>query len=148
MARNTIRVDAPPRAVWDVLADPQLYANWVVGASTTRDVEGRWPEPGATLHHTQLLIVNDTTTVLESEPERRLVLEARTRPLLVARVDIKLEPDGDGTQVVLEEEPVGGAASVVPHGVSDRVTQLRNTEAVRRLKRLAELGHQLGYDQR
>ena len=148
MARNTIRVDAPPRAVWDVLADPRLYANWVVGASTTRDVEGRWPEPGATLHHTQLLIVNDTTTVLESEPERRLVLEARTRPLLVARVDIKLEPDGDGTQVVLEEEPVGGAASVVPHEISDRITQLRNTEAVRRLKRLAELGHQLGYDQR
>jgi uncharacterized protein YndB with AHSA1/START domain len=147
MARNTIHVDAPPRAVWLVLADPRLYGNWVVGASTTRDIEGRWPEPGSKLHHTQLGVINDVTIVLESEPERRLVLEAGARPLLVTRVDVQLEPDGDGTQIVLDEESIGGAAGVAPRELADAAIRLRNTEAVRRLKRLAEIGHRLGYDQ-
>lgn len=147
MARNTIDVDAPPEAVWDVLADPRLYANWVVGASTTRWVDGRWPEPGSTLHHTQLMLINDTTTVLESEPMRRLVLEARARPLLVAKVDVTLEPTDGGTRVVLDEEPVGGLAAALPHEVTDPAIHLRNTETARRLKRLAEIGYRLGGSQ-
>ena len=32
------QVDAPARAVWDVLSDGWLYASWVVGASRVRDV--------------------------------------------------------------------------------------------------------------
>jgi uncharacterized protein YndB with AHSA1/START domain len=143
MSLNTIHVDAPPEAVWEVLADARLYGNWVVGASTTRAVEGRWPERGAVLHHTQMLLVNDTTTVLESDPPRRLVLEARARPLLVAHVDIRLEPEGDGTRVTLEERPTGGLMASLPEAVSDALLHVRNEETLRRLKRLAELGQQL-----
>jgi uncharacterized protein YndB with AHSA1/START domain len=144
MARNSIHVNAPTEAVWEVLADPRLYGNWVVGASTTRDVEGRWPEPGSTLHHTQMLVIHDTTTVLESDPRRRLVLEARARPLVIARVDIRIEPQDGGTLVVLDETATGGLLGALPREVSDTPIYLRNRETVRRLKRLAELGWRLG----
>src|SRR3954464_7645782 len=108
MATNTIQVDAPPAAVWEVLADPRLYANWVVGASTTRAVDGHWPQAGAVLHHTQSLVIRDTTSVVASEPRRRLVMEARARPLLVARVELILSPQAGGTFLTLEEHAVGG----------------------------------------
>jgi uncharacterized protein YndB with AHSA1/START domain len=144
MARNVIHADAPPEAVWEVLGDPRLYANWVVGASTTRAVEGAWPEAGATLHHSQMMLIHDTTTVLTSEPPRRLVLEARARPLLVATVDVQLEPEVGGTRIVLDEEPTGGLMAAFPRAVTDPLIGVRNQEAVRRLKRLAELGHRLG----
>jgi uncharacterized protein YndB with AHSA1/START domain len=144
MARNTIHVDAPREAIWEVLADPRLYANWVVGASTTRDVEGRWPEPGSRLHHTQMLVIHDTTSVLESDPPRRLVLEARARPLLIAHVDVRLEPEDGGTRIVFDESATGGLLGALPQAVSDAPIHLRNHETVRRLKRLAELGRRLG----
>jgi uncharacterized protein YndB with AHSA1/START domain len=144
MARNTIHVDAPPEAVWEVLADPRLYGNWVVGASTTRKVDGSWPDVGAILHHTQMLVLHDTTEVRESEPPRRLLLEARVRPLVVVMVSVTLEPDGDGTLIILDEWPVGGLAAAVPGFITDRLIRLRNHEATLRLKRLTEIGRKLG----
>ena len=144
MSRNTIHVDTPPEAVWEVLADPRHYANWVVGASTTRGVDGPWPQVGAVLHHTQVVVINDTTTVLESEPPRRLVLEAGVRPLAVMRVAVTLEPEGDGTRVVVEEWPERGPLAALPPALTDPALHVRNEETVRRLKRLAELGRQLG----
>jgi uncharacterized protein YndB with AHSA1/START domain len=140
MARNTIDVDAPPEAVFEVLSDPRLYPTWVVGASTTRDVDGCWPEPGAVLHHTQAFVINDSTSVLRSEPLRRLVLEARARPLVVAEVDIKLEPASEGTRIVLDEHPTGGILGMLPSAISDGFIHLRNRATIRRLKRLAEIG--------
>jgi uncharacterized protein YndB with AHSA1/START domain len=144
MAHNEIHVDAPPAAVFEVLADPRLYGNWVVGASTTRAVEGRWPEPGATLHHTQAFVLHDTTTVVLCEPERRLVLEARARPVVVAEVDIRLTPEGDGTRVSMDEVAKGGLLGALPRAVADALIHARNIETMRRLKRLAEIGRALG----
>jgi uncharacterized protein YndB with AHSA1/START domain len=140
VSQNAIHVDVPPDAVWEVVADPRLYGNWVVGAATTRRVDGRWPEPGAVLHHTQAVLIKDTTSVLESDPPRRLVLEARARPLVVAHVEITLEPEGGGTRVVLEEWPVDGLLAAVPRVLIDPGLHLRNAESVRRIKRLAEIG--------
>jgi len=144
MATNTIHVDAPPEAVWEVLADPRLYGNWVVGASTTRAVDGDWPAVGSVLHHTQMLVLHDTTEMLESEPLRRVVLEARARPLVVAHVSVTLEPEDGGTRVVLEEWPTGGLAAAVPRLVTDAVIRVRNAESIRRIKRLTEIGQRLG----
>ena len=144
MAHNEIHVDVPPAAVFEVLADPRLYGNWVVGASTTVAVEGRWPEPGATLHHVQAFFLHDTTTVLVCEPERRLVLEARARPIVIAEVDIRLAPEGDGTRVTMDEVAKGGLLGALPKPVSDALLYVRNIETMRRLKRLAEIGHALG----
>ena len=144
MARNTIHVDVPPEAVFEVLADPRFYGNWVVGASATYQVDGDWPEVGSVLHHAQLLILRDTTEVLECEPGRRLVLEARARPLVVARVAITVEPEDGGTRVILDERATGGLAAAVPRAVTDALIGVRNREAVRRLQRLAEIGVRLG----
>jgi uncharacterized protein YndB with AHSA1/START domain len=143
MARNTIDVDTPPEAVWEVLADPRLYGSWVVGASTAQDIEGRWPEPGAVLHHSQMGVIHDTTTVLESEPGRRLLLEARARPVIVAHVEVRLEAEDDGTRLILEEWATGGLAAAVPSAVADAALHARNAIAVRRLRDLARIGHRL-----
>jgi uncharacterized protein YndB with AHSA1/START domain len=144
VARNEISVSVPPDAVWEVLADPRLYASWVVGASSVRKVEGDWPRPGAVLHHSQLMLVHDTTSVLSCEPERRIVLEARARPAVIARVEVTLEPDGDGTHVVVDERVVGGLAAVLPDAVNDPLVHARNAAGIRRLARLAEIGRRLG----
>jgi len=79
MARTTIQVSAPPEAVFAVLSDPFTYAQWVVGCKEIRRVDGDWPEPGATFHHSVGLgpiTVRDTTSVEACEPGRRLVLRA------------------------------------------------------------------------
>jgi uncharacterized protein YndB with AHSA1/START domain len=143
VARNEIHAAVPPRDVFAVLADPRLYGNWVVGASTTRGVEGRWPDVGAVLHHTQAWLLRDTTSVIASEPPARLVLEARARPLAVARVDIRLEPEDGGTRIVLDERPTGGLAGALPSWMTEPGMALRNRETVRRLRRLAEIGAEL-----
>ncbi|MEA2283281.1 MAG: hypothetical protein QOK21_3888 [Solirubrobacteraceae bacterium] len=146
MARNEIHIDAPIATVFDVLADPRFFANWVVGASSVRGVEGEWPAVGSTLHHSQQLVLRDTTQVKLVDPPRRLLLEARARPLAVAEVDIGLEPDGDGTRLVLVERATGAIAGAFPELLTDPLIHIRNRASVARLKRLAEIGHQLGLD--
>lgn len=144
MALNTVFVDASPEAVYDVLSDPRHYANWVMAASATRRFEGRWPERGSVLHHTQMLVLRDTTEVLESERPRRLVLEARARPVVVSQVDIRVEPESGGTRVVLEEHVTGAMMSALPRRLADLLLHVRNHESLRRLKWLAEMGKELG----
>lgn len=143
MALNTIHVDASPQAVFDVLADPRHYANWVVAASTTRGFEGRWPESGSILHHTQMLLVQDTTSVLESEPPRHLLLEARARPVVVSTVEFRIEAHDGGTRVALEEHVTGGLLAALPEALTDAMLHARNRLSVRRLKNLAEMGTRL-----
>ena len=144
MALNSIDIVAPQQAVWSVLADPRLYANWVVGASATRRIEGKWPAVGSVLHHTQALGVSDITRVLESAPPRRIVMEARVGPLAIMKVSVELDGHGCETHLMLREEAVGGAVAILPKVCQDWLISLRNRESVRRLKELSELGHNLG----
>jgi hypothetical protein len=90
-----------------------------------------------------MMLINDTTSVLESEPPRRLVLEARARPLVVARVEITLQQESARTRVVLDETATGGLMAALPAALGDALLHARNAETVRRLKRLAEIGQQL-----
>lgn len=142
MSRNEIVVDVPPAAVFNVLADGNRYADWVVGAKKVRHVEGPWPQPGARFHHTVgvgPLKIDDNTKVLELDPGHRLVLSARARPAGTARVVLTLEPvDGDRTRVVMEEWAESGPANLIPQRLLDPLTHVRNAEALRRLKNLAE----------
>ena len=143
MARNSIRVDLPPEAVWEVLADPRFLANWVVGASRTRRLEGRWPAVEATVAHSQMMVIHDTTTVIACEPPRRLVLEARARPLAVVKVEVTLEPVAGGTEIVIVEHVIGGLAAARPAPLNEVLIRVRNHESVRRLRWLAEIGDHL-----
>src|SRR3954453_5374927 len=143
MSVNETYVSAPPDAVYDVLADPCGYARWVPGASRTRGADGDWPEPGATFHHTQGAFgigLPDTTAVVASERPRTIVLEARFRPFAVNKVELRLFPSGRGTKVVMVEYPTGGLMAKLPGPLLDLSMKLRNVEALRRLRRMAEEG--------
>ncbi len=110
-AVNRIHVTAPPRDVFATLSVPGLYADWVVGASDIRDADAAWPAAGTRFHHTQGVPhvgLKDTTEVLESDEPRRLVLEVRARPIVVARVTLDLVAEAEGTKLTMTESPIGG----------------------------------------
>lgn len=141
MAQNETVIDRAPEQVFAILSDAYSYEDWVVGASDIRDVQGAWPEVGATFHHTQFIPrvgLKDTSTVLESEPPTRLLLCVRARPAVVAEVEFTLEASGTGTRVTMVETPVGGIAGPIHNPVFDAGLRLRNAETLRRLKRIAE----------
>jgi uncharacterized protein YndB with AHSA1/START domain len=137
-----MEIDALPTQVWATLADGSAFQDWVAGCKEVRAVEGPWPEPGSSIHHSigvGALTIDDTTTVEDMQPDRRLVLRARIRPVGVARVALTLAPaPSGGTTVVMEEEATEGPASHVPDVVADPLLHLRNIETLRRLKALVE----------
>jgi uncharacterized protein YndB with AHSA1/START domain len=141
MAVNRIITNASPEAVYSVLSDPHTYAHWVVGASEVRGVEGAWPEPGSTFHHTQFLPkvgLKDTTTALESRAPRYLRMEVRTRPFVVAHVELSLRSTEGGTEITMTETPVRGLVGRIHNPLFDVGLHIRNIEALRRLRNLAE----------
>lgn len=111
-------VEAPARAVWDVLADGWSYATWVVGASRVREVEDAWPAEGARIHHSfglWPLLINDTTKVESSDAPSRLVLTARGWPAGEARVSLSITPRGEGACTVkIEEDATSGPGTLIP----------------------------------
>jgi uncharacterized protein YndB with AHSA1/START domain len=141
MATNEVMVDVLPARVFEVLSDASLYADWVVGAQAVRGADEEWPAPAAALEHSSgvgPLTIDDTTEVLESDPPRRLVLRANLGPVGSVRVELRLEQVGDGTRVIMEEEPFDGAGAALHNPLSDVVLRGRNALSLRRLKELAE----------
>ncbi len=137
VATNERTIDATPEQIWAVLADAMCYDHWVVGAKDIRTADGTWPEPGSSLHHTigvGPMELKDTSTVLEAEPPRRLVLEARGRPLGMARVELLLEPVEGGTKVTMIEDATRPAAVRAMNPVLHPLVHSRNTETLRRLE--------------
>lgn len=146
MARNVRHLDCTPDAVFDVLSDGWLYPAWVVAAARMRDVAISWPQKGSRLHHSfgaWPLLINDTTSVEECAPDRRLVLLARGWPMGEARVEITLEPQPragiPGTKVTIHETAVSGPGSWISPLI-EPLLFLRNRETLRRLAHLAENG--------
>jgi uncharacterized protein YndB with AHSA1/START domain len=140
MATVTKWIAAPVEDVWAILADPAGYAFWVVGSHDVRYVDGVWPEVGATFHHTQghgPVKIKDTTTVVEIEPRRRLLLEVRIRPFLTGPVELTLEPSDGGTSLSIEERAEGGFGGLVPNLFTSPLIAMRNAEALRRLAGMA-----------
>jgi uncharacterized protein YndB with AHSA1/START domain len=138
-------VDAPPEAVFDVLADPGSYAHWVVGATRTRCADHSWPRPGSRFHHTQGLFgigLPDNTQVVASNRPRQLVLHTRIRPFAVNKVELRLRRRGRGTRVTMIEYPVGGIAEKISNPVMNLLLHVRNVESLRRLRRMAEDGRE------
>jgi Polyketide cyclase / dehydrase and lipid transport len=134
-------VRATPGQVWRVLADGWLYGGWVVGASTIRDVDVTWPEPGAKIHHSSgmwPLLLSDTTVVLESRPEELVVLQAKGWPLGEATVRLLLEPVPGGTRLRMREDASRGPGRVVPGPLRQAALRPRNRESLRRLALIAE----------
>ncbi len=130
-------IDAPPEAVFAVLADGWLYAGWVVGSSHIRDVDEGWPALGTRIHHSVgpwPLHIQDVTVVKAVEPGTSLSLEARGWPLGAADVGLTLLPHGEGrTEVRMMETVTRGPGKVLPEAVQALIAKPRNTEALARL---------------
>jgi len=141
MLEVTRRVDVPPERVWAVLQDGWLYPSWVVGASRMRAVGESWPAPGQKLHHSAGLwpvVTNDQTVSLESEPSRRLKLQAKGWPAGEATIEIMIEPQDNGSLVRIREDATRGPATLIPQPVRQVLMAARNKETLRTLAYLAE----------
>ena len=106
-------VAAPADAVWSVLADGWSYATWVVGTARVRAVDDGWPSVGTQIHHSVgvwPLLLNDSTSALESCAPERLVLEARGWPLGKAHVTVEVRPRRARSCVVTHPRGRGGRA--------------------------------------
>ena len=138
---NVRTIDAPPQAVWDVLADGWLYPLWVVGATRMRAVDQDWPAVGSRIHHSAgvwPVVVDDNTEVKAAEPLKRLQLRAKGWPLGEADVVLTLEAVGEGTRVTIEEDAVEGPGRLVPAPLRAPMLKWRNTETLRRLAYVVE----------
>lgn len=134
-------IDAPPQAVWDVLADGWMYPLWVVGATRMRAVDDTWPAEGSKIHHSAGVwpaVINDDTEVLGVEPLRRLVLRAKGWPFGTAQVVIELEDVGSQTRVRIAEDVAEGPGRLVPYPVRAPMIKARNVETLRRLAYVVE----------
>ena len=141
MPITTMDFQCSPEAAFAVLSDPESYGHWVVGAADIRDADPAWPAPGSRFHHTQgvrFLGLKDTTSVVDAEPPRRLVLEVRARPLLIAEVTLELTPNGSGTRATMSERPLSGLIARIYNPAIDRAIAARNVVSMQRLKRLCE----------
>jgi len=138
----TRSINAPPEAVWAVLADGWLYANWVVGASRIRDVEPEWPRTGSRIHHSfglWPLLIDDHTRVLESVENKEMLLVARGWPAGEAHVRITLAAErANHTSVSIVEDATAGPGKLIPQAVRQLVIGPRNKETLQRLALLAE----------
>ncbi|MFL5894078.1 MAG: SRPBCC family protein [Thermoleophilaceae bacterium] len=140
-ARVQTTIEATPEDVFALLADPSTYVEWEVGSSAIHASDESWPEPGSLFEHSHgkwLVQRRDSTRVLESEPPRRLLLESRLRPLIVAEVEFVLAAAGSGTRVAMTERVTGGLARLWLAPIRDALLAARNRETLRRLRRLAE----------
>lgn len=134
-------VRATPEEVWAVLADGWLYPLFVVGASRMREVDDDWPAAGSSLRHsvgTWPVLLDDTTSVVRSEPPARLELRARGWPAGEAAVTLRLEAVAEGTRVRITEDAVSGPGRLVPRPVRRAQLAWRNTETLRRLAYVVE----------
>lgn len=141
MSRVERVIGGSPEQVWDVLSDGWLYPVWVVGATHMRDVDDHWPGEGARLHHqvgAWPLMLADTTQVVDSEPARRLVLQARAWPTGEARIEITIDSHADGTLVRMAEAPTHGPAFRLDNPLLRRLLVARNNESLARLAAIVE----------
>jgi NAD(P)-dependent dehydrogenase (short-subunit alcohol dehydrogenase family)/uncharacterized protein YndB with AHSA1/START domain len=142
MARNRVHIHAAPEEVFAVLADPERYPEWVVGADKVRGYDEEFPQVGSRFHHKVgpgPINIRDYSEVLEVDPPRRLVMKAKARPLGTATIALDLRESAGGTEVRMQERAGDRLTSlVVSNPVADTALRLRNAEALSRLKRLVE----------
>jgi hypothetical protein len=134
-------IAATRQQVWDVIADGWTYSQWVVGNTRMRAVDPSWPAPGATIHHTigiWPVVLNDETEVESSTPSEEIVLLAKGRPLVSARITLRLRDAEEGCCVEMAEVPIGGPLNLVPRRLALAAVYPRNRECLARLAALAE----------
>jgi uncharacterized protein YndB with AHSA1/START domain len=143
MAASHIHIDVPPERVFDVLATPATYADWVVGSDIIRGQDPNWPEQGSRFYHRVgwgPFKVKDHTEVVEVDPPHRLVIHAHARPVGTALVSFVLESRDGGTEVTMTEAGGDPLSKLSINPLTDPLVKKRNDLTLRRLKRIAETG--------
>ncbi len=143
MTVNRIDAAASAHDVYTVLLDPYAYAKWVVGSKRVRTVDENWPAPGARFHHTvgvPGIDIKDSSQLISVEPDRRVVLEVRFRPVGIGVVTLDLEALGEGhrTRITMTEEPKSGPVRAWWSPALEIATHVRNALSLRRLVHLSE----------
>lgn len=129
--------------MFEVLSDPEVYGDWVVGSHSIRGADNTWPAVGSRLHHrvgAGPFTIKDNTEVLEVDPPGRLVLRARARPLGTAIVKLVIAPRGTGSHVTMVETSGDPLSKLVLNRLTDPLVHRRNVESLRRLQRICETG--------
>jgi uncharacterized protein YndB with AHSA1/START domain len=145
MAKRHQLVESPPHRVWQVLANGESYARWVVGTQQILHVDPGWPGVGAQLRFEAgfgPIRFADSCIVRISEPEHRLELEAKADPFGTARISFTLTPWSTGTLVGLDEHPLAGPGVRLFGPVSQRLLHLRNRRLLDNLARVAVAEHE------
>ena len=139
MAHTCREIAAPPSDVFAVLADPEAYPDWLIGAANIRSYDDNWPSPGAKFHHTvgvRPFVLMDSTEVIDVEPDESLVLHVRARPLVSAVVTFRLIGKGDRCVISMEEEPTVRTIGNLVRPILDPATHVRNHRSLGRLEKL------------
>lgn len=141
MSTTRRRAACSAEDVFRVMADGWSYPSWVVGAARVRAVDTQWPQVDARIHHsvgTWPLILDDTSSVMESQAPNHLRLRVRAWPAGEAEVDITVADEADGCLITMTEVAVRGPAKLIPGPVENAALRLRNRESLMRLAFLAE----------
>ncbi len=136
MAFTSRKLAASRQSVWDVLIDPTVYPDWLIGAEEVRDVDDTWPAVGSRFHHRVgigPLTLPDHSEVLAVDHGRLLRLAVKARPFVSAVATFTLVSDDTGTVVLLEEEPNVRSIGNLVRPVMDPSIHVRNHRSLRRL---------------
>lgn len=99
---NRRTLDAPPEAVFDLMADYERYPEWVAIVEKARLVEGDRIEAGAVYEEESPLGPIPTTSrwrVIEFDPPRRQV-HVGELPFGPVELTIETRPDGEGGTIL------------------------------------------------
>lgn len=130
----SIKIDAPPEKVWQVLTNAEAYPEW---DPNMRRLDGHIALGEKVTAHTKLSDRAFPTKVTTFEPSRKMVWSGGM-PLGLFKADrsFTLEPDGDGTQFKLREEFGGLLLPIMKNTVPDLTPSF--VDFVEGLKRRAE----------
>lgn len=141
MARAEITVDASAADVYAVLANPETYPKWLVGAREIRSTDDAFPAPGSRFRHrvgAGPVEVKDETVSLQARDGERLVLRAKARPFGQAVVRFDLHGSDGGTRVTMDETVIEPPVLRRLAFLVDPITAIRNRASLRQLKDLVE----------
>lgn len=136
-----IEINAEIGKVFDLLADPWSYADWVVGSDRIREADANWPEVGAEFKHVVGVWPfksHDHSFVEAVEAPNHLRLRVKARPFVTARVWLDLKPGGAGTVVEMYEDAADPISRLALNPLTQPLVHARNKIAIRRLRDMAE----------
>lgn len=142
MATVELELSARPEDVFRVLANGWMYAHWVVGTKRVREVDGRFPRPGAGFEPELARGASAArrhTTCISVIPPHRIILHAAAWPSGLAHVSILLRPlDSKHTRISIQEQPLHGLARAFALPGLRALVRWRNFEGLLRLRQLVE----------